>query len=193
MVIACALGMQPDQLAAARHHADREEQIRSTYREMRFQCDTQLQALAHMDLSVFNLQSLAVRALSRPGGVVKYLPTSNPVVPEDYHRAQDTVAMREEVARQQLAEWNRGRPMPPKVPLLTSVLEKTDIQFIFASLGLTDNELKWLKTKFHSAADGASLAIVLQKIYNARSLSDAAALGSAVQTAVTNSIIRFPT
>jgi hypothetical protein len=193
MVLAYVQGMSADQLATARNHVDRSDQIHRTYREMHALCLAQLQQLGQMDLTVFNMQSLAVRALSRPDGVVKYLPTSNPVVPNDYHRAQDTIEMREEVARQHLTEWNRGgRPIPPTIPLLTRVLEKADLQFIFGSLGLSDGELKWLKTKFHSAADGASLLIVLQKIHGARSLSDAGALATAVRAAVTSNIIRFP-
>jgi hypothetical protein len=192
MVIACVQRIPPDQLATARNQPDRAEQIDATYRAMRALCNQQLHALGQMDLTVFNMQALAVRALSRPDGVVKYLPTTNPVVPDDYHRAQDTVEMREEVARQQLGVWNRGgRQMPPRVPLLTRVLEKADIKFIFGS-GFGDNDLKWLRTKLHSAADGASLAIVLQKINNARSLSNAGALATAVQAAVTNNVIRFP-
>src|SRR5262245_19620559 len=101
--------------------------LAATHTVMVHVCGAQMQALAKMDLTVFSMQSLALRALSRPGGLVKYVPTSNPPVPADYHRVQDAREMRAEVARKRLLEWHRGRPMPPAAPLLTSVLEVDDL------------------------------------------------------------------
>jgi hypothetical protein len=145
------------------------------------------------DVTEFGMYSLAIRALSRPGGVVKYLPTSNPAVPDAYHRADDVAEMREELERKKLAEWNKtGRPIPPATPLLTSVLVEKDLEHIFSTLNLSAKELKWLKTRLHSGADGASLILIYAKITAARTLTNPGALAHELQQAVTKNIIRFP-
>jgi hypothetical protein len=193
MVVLFAKGMQPAALAAARNQPGRIESLQTTHSTMFSLCGAQMNALRNADVTEFGMHSLAIRALSRPGGVVKYLPTSNPAVPDAYHRADDVAEMREELERKKLAEWHtRGRPNPPATPLLTSVLVETDLDLIFSMLKLSAKELKWLKTRLHSRADGASLVAIYSKIIAARSLSNPHALAHELQQAVTNNIIRFP-